>query len=807
MYNKKLILFLITLLYIFSSFSLLYVFANFFSYEKELKDFIKNFPFSPPIIVGAISPIYANIAYRVMNKVENLIYEISGELMSTFGSLPEVNLDKLKLNDDEIHKIINLKGIKSYFLKNRAELITNYALEIPSYSNVVYVNSFPPDFINELNFPLKYGRYFTKDDHTNVVLLNEEICQMIFNDDNVVGKEINLLTDKGIEKYKIIGVLKSIPEEYIMFSSSAIIPYKKTGIRKIINYKGEEQLAESSYVLYIIPENGYERNLLKRIEKILGKEKFLYIVNSFSINLNNNLYFQIRKERISNILIISILTILINLLTISSFIIFDISTKRKIIGIKRAIGANILDIAKEYSLFIIRLLIISFPISVFLITILIKILNKFNIFGNWAPPISLTYTYNVKIDLYSVISSLVILLLMTILISTISVILSLKESPALLIKMPKIEKRMQIQIIILVLIVTLSMSITFTSFSSIINLRKTTLDLINDISIDTYRIVPRLTTSQKYKNAPTYDFEDYLELKRYLKDEAYIGFRIIIPEPVNIYIGKEKYTLRLSGATEDFPFIYNFSLKEGNFINDTDFDMCVVGYEIYKKFNLKIGDEFLGRKIVGILNKHSNLIDKTVYISIEDSASQYAPINYYAYFLIKPKNEDNKNLIDKALNILKTRHPDKDDGEVNYLKNDIEAIIYSRQGNFVTLTIYSIFAIFSSLLYLSIIFLIEGIKRIKEIGIKIAIGASRKTIMKEFLIRGFRIGIISLCLGIIFGITISMYISKKEGFMFYLSLSFLIIFILSFIIFLYLSLYIPANYASSITPNEAIKEE
>lgn len=31
---------------------------------------------------------------------------------------------------------------------------------------------------------------------------------MIFGDDNVVGKEVNLLTDKDIEKYKIIGVFK-----------------------------------------------------------------------------------------------------------------------------------------------------------------------------------------------------------------------------------------------------------------------------------------------------------------------------------------------------------------------------------------------------------------------------------------------------------------------------------------------------------------------------------------------------------------------------------------------------------------------
>ncbi len=73
---------------------------------------------------------------------------------------------------------------------------------------------------------------------------------MIFGDDNFVGKEVNLLIDKDIEKYKIIGVIKSIPEEYIIFSSSVIIPSKKTGIRKIINYKGEEQLAESSYILF-----------------------------------------------------------------------------------------------------------------------------------------------------------------------------------------------------------------------------------------------------------------------------------------------------------------------------------------------------------------------------------------------------------------------------------------------------------------------------------------------------------------------------------------------------------------------------
>lgn len=809
MKSKNLIIILIALLFIFSSYSLIYVFININSLLDEINNYIKKFPYSPSIVIGTISPIYANIAYKTMSRVENIIYNISAELLTPNVSLPEVDIELLELKKSEIIEIISLNGIKSYFIKNTAESIKTFAIEVPFEPGVVYVQAFTPEFVTALKLPLKYGRYFTKDDPLNVVLINEKLCRTIFGDDNVIGKEVNILTDKGIEKYKIIGIIEDIPEIYESLSPiylSIVIPYRKSELRKITNYKGEIIYAKPSYELYIIPEDGYEKILLKKIKEILGKEKFLYKVNSFSLLLENDLYFQVRKERISNISLVSILTILINLITVASFIIFDISIKRRTIGIKRAIGASIAIVANEYSLLMIKLLIFSFPFPVLLVALSLKLLNKFNTFGYFAYPILPTYVYNVNLDLNSIIISFTLLLIIILLVSNISVRISLKETPAYLIKSIKTEKRTKNQIIWLIIIITLSMIIIFTSLSSIINLRNTVIDLINDVSPDTYRIVPISSKSPPYKNFPIYTFEDYLVLHESLKDRAFVGFRQLLPEIVNLYNGKEKFTVRLSGATKDFPNIYNLTLKEGVFIDDFDFGKCVVGYYIYKKYNLKIGDLFLGREVVGILDKHSDLIDKTVYISIEDSSAQYATINYFGYFLIKPKNNEN-DVINEALNILKMRHPNKDSGEAYNIKKDIEAIVSSRQGSFITLSIFSIFGLFSSLLYLSITFLIEGIKRIKEIGIKRAIGADKGLIMKEFLLRGFKIGSISLCLGIVFGMIISFYISKKEGMRFYFSPTFFLLFILLYFFSLYLSLYAPAIYASSITPNEALKEE
>jgi putative ABC transport system permease protein len=175
--------------------------------------------------------------------------------------------------------------------------------------------------------------------------------------------------------------------------------------------------------------------------------------------------------------------------------------------------------------------------------------------------------------------------------------------------------------------------------------------------------------------------------------------------------------------------------------------------------------------------------------------------------LIKPLDGHSDEIATIVLDLLESRHPGYSRGSIVDIRDSIDAVIRSREGVYVVLSVFTLLSFMSALLYLSATFLIEGIQKTKEIGIKRAIGAEQQMIQKEFVWKGLRIGLTALGIGVCAGSLATFVLAKSEGMTFSLQPGLLLGFVMSCCACLLLASFIPAAYASRIAPVDALRKE
>lgn len=303
--------------------------------------------------------------------------------------------------------------------------------------------------------------------------------------------------------------------------------------------------------------------------------------------------------------------------------------------------------------------------------------------------------------------------------------------------------------------------------------------------------------------------------------EYFKGVSPLLQNPVVVKNGTNTENTTLYGVNEIFKDVSGYKLEEGRFFTDVDAsknaNVCVIGsylrYELYGSENpvgqtIKVnGKEF---KIVGLLeekqNSSSNGNDNSILIPYSTATRflRSKTTSMSIYYICAESSE----VAEQAKNIFENFLASKVDDEY-YTVVDMSAVLETIGDitGMLEMLLGGIAAISLVVGGIGImnIMLVTVTERTREIGIRKAIGAKRKSILSQFLIESIVISGLGGIIGIIIGTLATIGIGKIMGIFSLPTLGVIMLaFSFSVAIGVFFGLY-PANKASKLNPIDALR--
>jgi len=365
--------------------------------------------------------------------------------------------------------------------------------------------------------------------------------------------------------------------------------------------------------------------------------------------------------------------------------------------------------------------------------------------------------------------------------------------------------------------------------------------------------------NQKSKFSPGLNNADYYAIKSIVPDIVNISPEIILESSI-IYEGRS-ITGKGIGISNDYLDIYNLNLEKGSFFTSIQEEqgkpVCILGHNVATKLfsksdpighKIKFGHVWL--KVMGVLerefmgdisvekyglnNRNQNIYipGKTMVLRMKNrEALNYKPSsgnsfsffgenykgnssgnsnNYHLYdrIIVKVNNtEQLRNTAELIRRILQRRHNGLQDFEIIVpellLKQKQET---RRIFNIVLGAIAGISLLVGGIGIMNIMFA-TVMERIREIGIRMAIGAKKKDVLVQFLTEAILISLIGGVLGVILGISIAGSIEKITDIQ--TKVTFISVF-LAFLVSVSVGVifgYAPARKAARKDPVESLRHE
>jgi putative ABC transport system permease protein len=282
------------------------------------------------------------------------------------------------------------------------------------------------------------------------------------------------------------------------------------------------------------------------------------------------------------------------------------------------------------------------------------------------------------------------------------------------------------------------------------------------------------------------------------------------------------------GTTSVITEVQNYSLAEGRFFDDEEDRglrrVAVVGRTVVE--NIFEKQDPIGKiirigtvpfEVIGVLSPKGLDIngmdqDDQIFIPVRTALRRVFNLTYINAIYVKVKDSGLMDQAEKEMSsILRGKHHIKDDKADDFtIQNQATVLEMQKESSKAfTLLIGSIAAI--SLLVGGIgilaVMLISIRERIKEIGIRRAVGAKRRDILIQFLSEALILSISGGVIGVIIGIAVSMLIAIFSGWPFVISINAVAAsFLSTFVIGIFFGVY-PARKAALSDPIKALQFE
>jgi putative ABC transport system permease protein len=295
-----------------------------------------------------------------------------------------------------------------------------------------------------------------------------------------------------------------------------------------------------------------------------------------------------------------------------------------------------------------------------------------------------------------------------------------------------------------------------------------------------------------------------------------------------VVYGNKNWNTSIQGAGSAYPDIRNWPIEEGTFFDETQVragaKVCVLGSEVRKnlfEFDDPIGQVIRIKKIpfrvIGVLKSMGESggffnRDDIIVMPYTTAQRRLLGIIYINSIDVSAvsgdKTAEAQKQIEETLRVQHRVAPGaEDDFNVSNMADIAESAAQSRKTMTIVLGAIASVSLLVGGIGIMNIMLVSVTERIREIGIRMSVGARERDILFQFLTEAVVLSVLGGAIGIGFGVIGSRLIAKFGGWDTLVSLSSIILaFLFSGSVGIFFGFY-PARKASTLDPIEALRYE